>query len=195
VPHTANFNCNEKGSVSPEMLMHPLKFVDQVRAAAAKGQPDVWVMVLLEGVETHVTAPMPEFFAVNKIICGLRPPNTSHLVQNEDLVAFWQFRYDKDSGYNKVKQAHLAKLMSLAVSRRSTSATPWRSSPRAGTQPSRRSTRSAPGSRAACTRSCACRSASWSAKKSSRRSVAAAPPQSQKDLKKKASEQRQTALK
>jgi len=40
-------------------------------------------------------------------------------VQNEDLVAFWQFRYDKDSGYNKVKQAHLAKLMSLAVSRNS----------------------------------------------------------------------------
>jgi hypothetical protein len=72
VPHTANFNCNEKGSVSPEMLMHPLKFVDQVRAA--KGQPDVWVMVLLEGVQTHVTAPMLEFFAVNKIICGLRPP-------------------------------------------------------------------------------------------------------------------------
>lgn len=72
MPHTANFNCNEKGSVSPEMLMHPLKFVDQVRAA--KGQPDVWVMVLMDGVQTHVTAPMLEFFAVNKIICGLRPP-------------------------------------------------------------------------------------------------------------------------
>ena len=74
MPHTANFNCNEKGSVSPEMLMHHLKFVDQVRAA--KGQPGVWVMVLMDGVQTHVTAPMLEFFAVNKIICGLRPPPT-----------------------------------------------------------------------------------------------------------------------
>jgi len=100
------------------MLMHHLKFVDQVRAA--KGQPDVWIMVLMDGVQTHVTVSMLEFFAVNKIICGLRPPpNTSHLVQNEDLVTFWQFRNDKDSGYNKVKQAHLAKLMNLAVSRNS----------------------------------------------------------------------------
>ena len=40
-------------------------------------------------------------------------------MQNEDLVTFWQFRHDKDSGYNKVKQSHLAKLMSLAVSRNS----------------------------------------------------------------------------
>jgi hypothetical protein len=86
---------------------------------AAKSQPDVWVMVLMDGVQTHVTAPMLEFFAVNNITRGLRPPNTSHLVQNEDLVTFWQFRNDKDSGYNKVKHAHLAKLMNLAVSRNS----------------------------------------------------------------------------
>jgi hypothetical protein len=40
-------------------------------------------------------------------------------VQNEDLVTFWQFRNDKDSGYSKVKQSHLAKLTNLAVSRNS----------------------------------------------------------------------------
>ena len=45
VPYSADFNCNGKGSVSPEMLMHHLKFVDQVRAA--KGQPDVWAYMFM----------------------------------------------------------------------------------------------------------------------------------------------------
>ena len=81
------YNCNDKGSVVPEMLMSHLKFVNKVRAA--KGRPDAWVMMLLDGVGTHVTAEMLEFFAINKLILGLRPPNTSHAVQNEDLVTFW----------------------------------------------------------------------------------------------------------
>ena len=39
------------------------KFVNKVRAA--KGRPDAWVMLLLDGVGTHVTAEMLEFFAIN----------------------------------------------------------------------------------------------------------------------------------
>ena len=85
--HPSEYNCNEKGSVVPEMLMGHLKFINKVREA--KGRPDAWVMVLLDGVGTHVTAEMLEFFAINKLILGLRPPNTSHAVQNEDLVTFW----------------------------------------------------------------------------------------------------------
>ena len=46
-----------------EMLMDHLKFVNKVRAA--KGRPDAWVMLLLDGVGTHVTAEMLEFFAIN----------------------------------------------------------------------------------------------------------------------------------
>ena len=87
VVYPSGYNCNDKGSVVPEMLMDHLKFVNKVRAA--KGRPDAWVMLLLDGVGTHVTAEMLEFFAINKLILGLRPPNTSHAVQNEDLVTFW----------------------------------------------------------------------------------------------------------
>jgi hypothetical protein len=71
------------------MLMSHLKFIDKVREA--KGRPDASVMALMDGVQTHVTPTMLEFFALNKLICALRPPNTSHAVQNEDLVTFWQF--------------------------------------------------------------------------------------------------------
>jgi hypothetical protein len=87
--HKANYFCNPKGSVVPEMLMSHLKFIDKVREA--KGRPDASVMALMDGVQTHVTPTMLEFFALNKLICALRPPNTSHAVQNEDLVTFWQF--------------------------------------------------------------------------------------------------------
>ena len=87
VVYSSGYNCNDKGSVVPEMLMDHLKFVNKVRAA--KGRPDAWVMLLLDGVGTHVTAEMLEFFAINKLTLGLRPPNTSHAVQNEDLVTFW----------------------------------------------------------------------------------------------------------
>ena len=64
----SGYNCNDKGSVIPEMLMNHLKFVNKVRAA--KGRPDVWVMMLLDGMGTHVTAEMLEFFAINKLIAA-----------------------------------------------------------------------------------------------------------------------------
>ena len=63
VVYPSGYNCNDKGSVVPEMLMDHLKFVNKVRAA--KGRPDAWVMLLLDGVGTHVTAEMLEFFAIN----------------------------------------------------------------------------------------------------------------------------------
>ena len=111
VTYPADYYCNEKGSVVPEMLMSYLKFIDKVRVS--KGRPDVWVMVLLDGVSTHVTVEMLEFFTIKKLLLGLRPPWTSNAVQNEDLVTFLQFRNDKQFGYNAVKAWHLAKLMNL----------------------------------------------------------------------------------
>jgi hypothetical protein len=101
--------CNPKGSVSPEMLMKHLKFIDTVREH--HGRPDAEVLVLMDGVQTHVTVAMLEFMATKKLVLGLRPPNTSHLLQNEDLLSFLVFRNDSEVGYNKVKQTRLAFIM------------------------------------------------------------------------------------
>jgi hypothetical protein len=109
-------------------------------------------------------------------------------------LTFWQFRHDKDSGYNKVKQSHLAKLMSLAVSRNSLDfrdamaviAPGWyaaftakhqdRAWLESGVYPFLRMPQ---------------RLMKRKEKLEAQRSAASSPP-SQKDLKKKASEQRQT---
>lgn len=54
---------------------------------------------------------MLDFFALNNIEPGLRPPNTSHVVQNEDLVTFWQLRNDSTNGINPTKQAWFCKIL------------------------------------------------------------------------------------
>jgi hypothetical protein len=81
-----SFFANPKGSIVPEMLMMHLKFIDKVRVH--HNRPDAKVLVLMDGVQTHVTVAMLEFFAMNNLVLGLRPPNCSHLVQNEDLLSF-----------------------------------------------------------------------------------------------------------
>ena len=48
------------------MLMSYLKFIDEVRVS--KGRPDVWLMVLLDGVSTHVTVEILEFFTTRKLL-------------------------------------------------------------------------------------------------------------------------------
>jgi hypothetical protein len=105
---SGNYSCNDKGSVTEKELQHHLKYLDQLRAH--HGQPDAWMVGLMDGVQTHVTVGMLEWFSVNHIDPGLRPPYTSQVVQNEDLVTFWQLRNDKDDGFNATKQAHFAKV-------------------------------------------------------------------------------------
>ena len=97
-----DYNNNEKGSVVPEFMMQHLKYLNELRVR--KGQPNVSIVLLLDGVQTHVTELMLIFFALNNIKLGLRPPKTSAVLQNEDLVTFWQLHNDKVYGFNKLKQ-------------------------------------------------------------------------------------------
>ena len=105
---TSKVNCNPKGSISLEISMRHLEYLDDLRVHM--GRPDAFIVVLMDGVQTHVTGPMQTYFASKNLALGLRPPRTSHLVQNEDLVTFLVLRNDADFGYNKTKQAHLAKI-------------------------------------------------------------------------------------
>lgn len=87
------------------MIKTRFEFINGIRKS--KGCEDKWVVLLLDGVQMHVTLEMQTFFYENKIDMALRPPNTSEKVQNEDLVTFWQVRNDKILGFNKLKQQRL----------------------------------------------------------------------------------------
>lgn len=95
-----DYSCNEKGSILPEVrahvsssrvcfhsplrpqhLMRHFQFIDKLREA--KGQPDLWVISVLDGVQIHVTEAMLTFFHCKKMYLALRPPWTSHALQNE----------------------------------------------------------------------------------------------------------------
>ena len=57
------------------------RFIDKLREA--KGQPDLWAIAVLDGVQIHVTEAMHTFFHCKNIYLALRPPWTSHALQNE----------------------------------------------------------------------------------------------------------------
>lgn len=80
----ADYSCNEKGSILGENIMSRLKYLNELRAF--QHCEDSWVVALMDGCQTHLTEAMLTFYHINKIDLGLRPPNTSERIQNEDLV-------------------------------------------------------------------------------------------------------------
>jgi hypothetical protein len=97
--HTAIFDWNDKGSVKANGFRTWLEanFVHEDRvnpheACIVKATAEKPVLLIVDGVQSHLDLDVLRFCKENHIFLVLRPPHTTHVLQGEDVVNFAKFK-------------------------------------------------------------------------------------------------------